>query len=67
MTMEDLQVVQVMRLDFDDLWIRKLENSRKRHSWRGLQPVLLIIDRMRRRIDHVEGIREACIGACVPF
>lgn len=45
--------------------IRNIEDMRERHLLRRLQPVLLIIRRMGRSLDHMERIRKAGLLAPV--
>lgn len=40
---------------------------RKRHLLCRLQPVLLVIGRVRRRLDHVEGISESSLLTPIAF
>jgi hypothetical protein len=51
----------------DDTWTRSVENTREGHCRGRLQPVLLVIFCVRRRLDHMKGVRVASLGAAVAF
>jgi len=50
-----------------NLHVRRIQYTRERRRWRRLQPVLVIIQGVRRRIDHMERVREPRTWARVAF